>query len=164
MANDKCRMANGEGRLEQSSRPFHFPRLLTGDRKLQPWRWSFTRPIACMNAYIVVGPTNVQPRFRRSFDSATDSGVVAMVFSTPHVSFRGRDFACGSNRHTYSDNDPHSSARSRQRFALLIVLSILPRWRTMPASPSRRVTSRDVNRATRAGSKPANARRKFSRL
>src|SRR6266540_718549 len=25
-------------------------------------RWSLTRPMACMSAYIVVGPTNVQPR------------------------------------------------------------------------------------------------------
>src|SRR5262245_20513965 len=135
-----------------------------GRRNAQPCRWSFTRPIACMNAYIVVGPTNVQPRFRKSFESAIDSGVVAIVFSRSQVSRRGRDRPSGSYRHTYSESDANSSARSRQRFALLIVLSILPRCRTMPASPRRRVTSRPEKRATRSGSKPANARRKFSRL
>lgn len=30
-----------------------------------------------MNAYMIVDPTNVNPRFLRSFDSASDSGVVA---------------------------------------------------------------------------------------
>src|SRR5215204_4345572 len=64
----------------------------------QPCRWSFTSPMACMNAYIVVGPTNVQPRRRRSFESAVDSGLVAIVFRTAQVSFFGRDFAAGSNR------------------------------------------------------------------
>ena len=39
--------------------------------------WSLTRPIACMKAYIVVGPTKLQPLFLRSFDIATDSGQVA---------------------------------------------------------------------------------------
>src|SRR5436190_17106321 len=108
-----------------------------------------------MNAYIVVGPTNVQPRFRKSLESAADSGVAAIDFSARHVSFRGRDFGSGSNRQTYADSDPHSATRSRHRPALLIVLSILPRCRTIPASPRSRVTSRAVNRATRAGSKSA---------
>ena len=48
--------------------------------------------------------------------------------------------------------------------ALPIVASILPRWRTMPASPSSRVTSSSVNRATASTSNPAKAARKFSRL
>ena len=48
----------------------------------------------------------------------------------------------GSKRQTKSASEPNSSISSAQRFALLIVLSILPRWRTMPASFSRRVTSR----------------------
>lgn len=30
-----------------------------------------------MNAYTIVDPTNVNPRFLRSFDSASDSGLVA---------------------------------------------------------------------------------------
>src|SRR3954469_206486 len=120
--------------------------------------------MACMKAYIVVGPTNVQPRLRKPLESALDSGVVAIVFSTSHVSFFGRELAAGSNRHTYSDNDPYSATRSAHRRALLIVLSILPRCRTMPASLRRRLTSPAVKRATRSLSKFANARRKFSRL
>ena len=48
-----------------------------------------------------------------------------------------------------------SLASSRARRALLIVDSILPRWRTMPASFSRRATSRAPKRATASTSKPA---------
>src|SRR5215203_2957772 len=84
----------------------------------QPCRWSFTSPMACMNAYIVVGPTNVQPRRRRSFESAVDSGVTGIAFSRSHVIFFGRDLAGGSKRHTYSDSEPHSSIRPAHRFAL----------------------------------------------
>ena len=53
-----------------------------------------------MNAYIVVGPTNVQPRLRRSFDSAVDSGVAGIAFTASQVSFFGRERASGSNRQT----------------------------------------------------------------
>jgi hypothetical protein len=53
-----------------------------------------------MKAYIVVGPTNVQPRRRKSFDSATDSGLVDIVFSTSQVSFFGRERRGGSKRQT----------------------------------------------------------------
>jgi hypothetical protein len=42
-------------------------------RHSQPSMWSLTSPIACMNAYTVVGPTKRQPRRLRSFDSATDA-------------------------------------------------------------------------------------------
>jgi hypothetical protein len=34
------------------------------------------QPIACMKAWTVVGPTNFQPRFLRSFDIAIDAGEV----------------------------------------------------------------------------------------
>ena len=44
--------------------------------------------------------------------------------------------------------------------AFAIAASILPRWRTMPASPSRRRTSRSRKLGDRSGSKPANAARK----
>ena len=44
-----------------------------------------------MNAYMVVGPTKLQPRFFRSFASAIDSGEVGMDFRMSHVSFLGRD-------------------------------------------------------------------------
>ena len=39
-------------------------------RKTQSSLWSFTKPIACMKAKTVVGPTNFHPRFFRSFESA----------------------------------------------------------------------------------------------
>ena len=45
-----------------------------------------------------------------------------------------------------------------------MVDSILPRWRTMPASCSSRSTSRSPKSATASTSKPAKAARKFSRL
>src|SRR5689334_14940700 len=46
-------------------------------RAIQVFKWSFTMPVACINAYAVVGPTNTKPFFLRAFDMATDSGVVA---------------------------------------------------------------------------------------
>ena len=42
-----------------------------------------------MNAYMVVGPTNVQPRFFNSFDSAMDSLVVAIDAGCPTSAFSG---------------------------------------------------------------------------
>src|SRR4029450_11240899 len=59
---------------------------------------------------------------------------------------------------------PTPAASSPQRPAFLMVASILTRLRTMPGSASSRSTSRAPNRATTAGSKPANASRKRSRL
>lgn len=35
--------------------------------------------MACIWAYIVVGPTNRNPRFFKSLDKATDSGLVVMA-------------------------------------------------------------------------------------
>ena len=48
-----------------------------------------------MNAYIVVGPTNVQPRLRRSLLYATDSGVVAIDTRTSFVRSFGLVFGSG---------------------------------------------------------------------
>ena len=53
-----------------------------------------------MKAYTVVGPTKVQPRFFRSFDSAIDSGELVIAFSAVHVNRRGRDDGPGSKRQT----------------------------------------------------------------
>ena len=44
---------------------------------MQPGAWSLTRPMACISAYMVVGPTNFQPRFLSSLDRAWDSAVCA---------------------------------------------------------------------------------------
>ena len=57
-------------------------------------------PIACMKAYMVVGPTNAQPRFFRSLDSAIDSGEVAVSAMIAWVNRSGRLPASGSKRHT----------------------------------------------------------------
>ena len=38
-------------------------------------------PTACMKAYMMVVPTNLKPRFFRSLDMASDSGLVAGIFS-----------------------------------------------------------------------------------
>ncbi len=61
-------------------------------RTAQPSAWSLIRPIACMKAWTVVGPTNFQPRFFRSFDIAIDAGDVearrgALAFrlEAPHI-------------------------------------------------------------------------------
>lgn len=43
----------------------------------QPWMWSSTVPIACIAAYIVVGPTNRNPRFFSALLRVSDSGVWA---------------------------------------------------------------------------------------
>ena len=101
-----------------------------------------------MNAYTVVGPTNLHPRRFRSFDSATDSGDVDIVPSAASSSTAGRVDGSGSYRHTYAASDPHSSTSSQARLALLIVASILPRCRTIPASVRRRSTSVSSKRAT----------------
>ena len=50
-------------------------------RTKQPWRWSSTRPTACISAYAVVGPTNRIPAFLSSRAIATDSGEVARTSS-----------------------------------------------------------------------------------
>ena len=93
-----------------------------------------TKPIACMNAYTVVGPTNRQPRRLRSLASARDCASAlpprrgstaprpALRLEPPHV--RGQR--------------PLRSTSSTARRALLITASILPRWRTIDASPSSR--------------------------
>ena len=57
--------------------------LATSARVTHPSTWSFTRPIACMNANAVVGPTKRHPRFYRPFDSATAAGEVVRVCGSP---------------------------------------------------------------------------------
>ncbi len=51
----------------------------TAARVTQSSTWSLIRPIACMKAKTVVGPTNFQPRFFRSLERAMDSGEVEIV-------------------------------------------------------------------------------------
>ena len=55
-------------------------------------------PIACIKAYIVVGPTKRQPRFCRSLDSAIDDGVLPSFDSVSQSWRVGRSEAGGSKR------------------------------------------------------------------
>ena len=85
----------------------------------------------------IVGPTNVNPRARRAFDSA----------------------AASSNVVSHAETEPTSSRSARYARAFTIAERIFARFRTMPASARSRRSSRAVNRATRSGTKLANARR-----
>src|SRR5262245_3972851 len=98
--------------------------------------------MACMNACTVVGPTNVQPRFFRSLLIAVDSGLVGLAAIAVQSSFDRAPGRLGSNCQTYEASEPNSPFNSMARRALLMVDSILPRCLTMPASLSRRFTSR----------------------
>ncbi|MNI44489.1 hypothetical protein D3C73_988660 [compost metagenome] len=46
----------------------------------QPLMWSLTMPTACMKAYIVVGPTNVQPRAFKARDRPADAADAGLPF------------------------------------------------------------------------------------
>jgi len=99
-------------------------------------------PTACRIDSAIVGPTNVKPRERRAFESALGSSKVP------------------SQRPTL----PTSSRSSKYARAFEIVDRIFARLRTMPASASRRRSSRALKRATRSGSNPAKAARYAARL
>ena len=60
-------------------------------RTSHPPIWSLTRPIACMKAYIVVGPTNDHPACLSCFESIVEVSVIAGT-STAGVSEK---VACG---------------------------------------------------------------------
>src|SRR4029079_16684445 len=51
------------------------PHPLSSACRKHPARWSFTIPVACMKAYMMVVPTNLNPRVLRSFDRASDTSV-----------------------------------------------------------------------------------------
>ena len=125
--------------------------------------WSLTRPMACMKAYTVVGPTKLQPRFFRSLDKATeaavDVSVRALQASAPRAGRRA-----GPVLPRNGPGEPNSRRSSSTRRALWMVDSILPRWRTMAASCTSRSTSAWSKAATCSASNWANAARKPSRL
>ena len=45
-------------------------------RRKQSVVWSFTMPVACMCAYMIVDPTKVKPRFFKSLLMLSDNGVM----------------------------------------------------------------------------------------
>ena len=120
----------------------------TSSRTQQSARWSFTTPHACMAAYTVVGPTNRKPALRRSLASATDSGVAA-CHSVVARGDRSRCWARGPRRARPTARRRARSASVARAFA--IAASILPRWRTMPASSSSRSTSASPKRGDPLG-------------
>src|SRR5699024_7692670 len=129
-----------------------------------PRRWESSRcvstiPMASMSAYIVVGPTKRNPLLFSAFDRAADSGPVVGISAT----VRGRGVSAGLNDQMNASRPP-SSRSSSKRAAFLMQASILPRWRMIPASASRRSISASPQPATVSGSKPAKASRNRSRF
>ena len=85
----------------------------TAGRAAHPSRWSLTSPIACMNAYTVVGPTNRHPRRLSSRASAVDSGVCASSASPARSSRRPRAGRARSPTRTRPASPPPRPARPR---------------------------------------------------
>ena len=101
-----------------------------------PSTWSSTMPADCISAYIVVGPTKRNPRFRSALLIASDSGVVAGDIGEG----RGRGPASGAK--DQMERVELAGSISRSRRALEIVASIFARLRMMPASAISRSMSR----------------------
>src|SRR5665811_2600738 len=70
-------------------------------RAAHPSRWSLTMPVACISAYAVVGPTNLNPRRLSSLAIAVDSAVTAATCSYDV----GAGAASGANDHSKSVSD-----------------------------------------------------------
>ena len=114
-----------------------------------------------MNAYTVVGPTNFQPSFLRSFESATDSADVetALRRDGPSRLLRIRLVAPDERRERTLALDELASALRvvDHRLDLAAVANDA-------GVANNRFTSRAPKRATCSISKSRNAARKFSRL
>jgi hypothetical protein len=76
----------------------------------------------------------------------------------------GGGWSSGAKDHSSASSVSPTSCSASVARALAIVASIFARLRTMPASAMSRSTSASPKPATTAGSNPANAARKFSRL
>ena len=97
----------------------------------------------------MVGPTKLQPRFFSSFEISAEVAVFGIAMTAARSTSFGRSCGRGSNFQNQAASEPASSTSSRARLALLMVETILPRWRMMPALASRRSTSFSVKSATR---------------
>ena len=100
---------------------------------------------------------NVKPWARSSLDRALDAG----VWGGTSAVVTGAGPGSPAKFQTSADSPP---AMSSAAWALTMAALILARFLTMPVSASSRCTSSGPNLATAAGSNPANAARKFSRL
>ena len=99
-------------------------------------------PTACMNAYMIVEPTNLKPRAFSAFENASDSGVRA---GTSFIVRRAFTIGAPPTKlHANFAKLPDSSCTSRNAFAFAIAASILSRLRTIPASASSRRLSAAV--------------------
>lgn len=131
------------------------------ERTWQLAKWSLTKPSDCIAAYMVVGPTNLNPRLSSSLESTCDPGVEASM----SLNLRGiLPGLLGANDQINCDSDPSWSCTLRVALALPIVASILARLRTMPALSINLMMFFSLNRATLTGSNSLNARRNDSRL
>ena len=102
--------------------------------------WLFMIPTDSMNAYAVVGPMKLHPRFLRSLDIATDSSDFEMDIKTSSV-VSGVRFCDGSHFQKYFANGSPLFSICDASFALFMTDSILPRCRTMPGLFRSRCTS-----------------------
>src|SRR6267154_6016597 len=100
-----------------------------------------------LKAYVMVEPTNRNPRFRRSALRASDSAVRAGIGCRAVLRFWiGLP---STNRHTYPSKLPNSLLTSRNARAFETVDSILRRFRTMAALFISEARRRASKRATR---------------
>jgi len=116
-------------------------------RRKQVLVWSLTIPIACIKAYMMVGPTKRNPRFFMSLLIASDSGEVARIVST---SCALGDF---TKPHKYFANDPNSFFTLSAHKALLRTDQIFNRCLTTLDLAKTFSSSRSVITAQRFMSK-----------
>ena len=102
------------------------------------------------------------PHRLSSLASAVDCSVRAAI--SPSSIGTGRPRRVGSEDQISAASEPWRACTSSTAEAFATAASIFPRCRTMPASAISRSTSSGPYAATAAGSKPANAARKLSRL
>lgn len=88
-------------------------------------------PTDSMNAYAVVGPMKLHPRFLRSLDIAIDSSDFEMDTRISSV-VSGVRFCDGSHFQKYVANSSPLFSICDASLALLMTDNILPRCRTMP--------------------------------
>jgi hypothetical protein len=109
-------------------------------------------PVACIWAYIIVEPTNLNPRFLRSLLTASEMSVVAGTCpGSVHAFLMGFP---STNCQMYRSNDPNSSCTLRNAFALVTAAATFKRLRMIPSFASSFAILASVYRETFFGSKP----------
>ena len=116
-------------------------------------------PIASMSAYMVVGPTNANPRRFSSFDSA----VLRSETVGTSAKRTGSGVSSGRKDHTRSTR-PSCSRSATVARALVTAARILRSLRMIRTSPMSRCTSASPIAATASGSKSWKTSRNTGRL